>query len=137
MHRTRYRRKSIDRVPASRLEPTSRLAIATMAWHKDQVWVHFGTERRRPMPVLMTAVIPGATKELIEGMEPLLEQLRRAKGFRVHTNGPVSEGWRVVEVWDSQEDFEAWFEAFVKPAFADGGPMPSITIDPLNQFETV
>ena len=89
------------------------------------------------MAVLMTAHIPGATREMIDAMQPLLEQLRKAKGFRVHTNGPVADGWRVIEVWDSREDFEAWFEASVKPAFAEGGPMPSITFDPLNEVATV
>jgi hypothetical protein len=38
----------------------------------------------------------------------------------------------VTEVWDSRADFEAWFDASVKPQFA-GGPMPSITVDELNE----
>jgi len=85
------------------------------------------------MAVLMTAQIPGATQEMIDGMSPLLELLPSQKGFVVHANGPVSGGWRVTEVWDTQGDFEAWFEAHVKPAFAEGGPMPSITFDELSQ----
>ena len=89
------------------------------------------------MAVLMTAHIPGATKEMIDEMRPLLEAIRRAKGFIVHTNGPVADGWRVIEVWDSQADFEAWFETSVKPAFAEGGPMPSISFDPVNDVVTV
>jgi quinol monooxygenase YgiN len=89
------------------------------------------------MAVLMTGHIPGATKEMIDGMRPLLESIRSAKGFIVHANGPVPGGWRVVEVWDSQADFETWFETSVKPAFPEGGPMPSITFDPLNEVVTV
>jgi hypothetical protein len=88
------------------------------------------------MAVLMTAYIPGGTKEMIDGMQPLLEPIRSAKGFVVHANGPVSDGWRVTEVWDSQADFEAWFEANVKPAFPEGAPMPSITFDQLNEVVT-
>jgi hypothetical protein len=42
----------------------------------------------------------------------------------------------VIEAWDSQADFEKWFEASVKPAFPVGGPMPSITIDQLNDVVT-
>jgi heme-degrading monooxygenase HmoA len=84
------------------------------------------------MAVLMTALIPGATQEMIDGMEPLLGAIRGQKGFVIHTNGPVPDGWRVVEVWDSQADFEAWFEGNVKPAFPEGGPMPLITFDALN-----
>ena len=81
------------------------------------------------MAVLMTAHIPGATKEMIDGMRPVLERIRSAKGFVVHANAPVPDGWRVTEVWDSQADFEVWFETNVKPAFPEGAPMPSITFD--------
>jgi len=88
------------------------------------------------MAVLMTAHIPGATKEMMDGMQPLLEPLRSAKGFVVHANGPAPDGWRVTEVWDSQADFEAWFESNVKPAFPEGSPMPSITFDQLNEVVT-
>jgi hypothetical protein len=56
------------------------------------------------MAVLMTALLPGATQEMIDGMAPVLDSLPGQKGFVVHTNGPVPDGWRVVEVWDSQAD---------------------------------
>ena len=88
------------------------------------------------MAVLMTAHIPGGTKEMMDGMRPLLEPLRGAKGFVIHANGPANGGWRVTEVWDSQADFEAWFEANVKPAFPADGPMPSISFDELNEVVT-
>jgi quinol monooxygenase YgiN len=89
--------------------------------------------RRATMAVLMTARIPGATQEMLDGMSPILEKIRSEKGFVVHANGPVPGGWRVTEVWDSQADFERWFEGNVKPAFPEGGPMPSITFDELNE----
>jgi hypothetical protein len=92
--------------------------------------------RRARMSVLMTAHIPGGTQEMIDGMQPLLDPMRNTQGFVVHTNGPVQGGWRVVEVWDSEGDFKAWFEANVKPAFPEGAPQPSITIDELNQVVT-
>jgi quinol monooxygenase YgiN len=88
------------------------------------------------MAVLMTAHIPGATKEMIDGLRPLLDPIRTAKGFVVHTNGPQPGGWRVIEVWDSQAEFETWFEGNVKPAFPEGGPMPSISFDELNDVVT-
>ena len=88
------------------------------------------------MAVLMTAQIPGATKEMIDGLRPILDAIRSAKGFIIHTNGPVPGGWRVTEVWESQADFEAWFEASVKPAFPEGGSMPSIAFDELNEVLT-
>ena len=88
------------------------------------------------MAVLMTAQLPGATQEMIDGMRPVLDKIGGQKGFVIHTNGAVPDGWRVVEVWDSQADFEAWTEANVKPAFPEGGPMPSITFDELNEVVT-
>jgi hypothetical protein len=36
-------------------------------------------------------------------------------------------------MWDTQADFEAWFETAVKPAFPEGAAMPSITFDELNE----
>jgi quinol monooxygenase YgiN len=88
------------------------------------------------MAVLMTAHLPGATQEMIDGMRPLLDEIPRQKGFVIHTNGPAPDGWRVVEVWESQADFEAWFEAYVKPEFPEGGPMPVITFNDLNDVVT-
>ena len=86
------------------------------------------------MAVLMTAQLPGGTKEMIDGMfAQLAEPQRNAQGFVLHANGRVAGGWRVTEVWDSQSDFEAWFESYVKPAFPEGAPMPSITFDELNE----
>src|SRR4029450_2376331 len=103
------------------------------------------------MAVLMTAHIPGATKEMIDGLRPLLGPIRTAKGFVVHTNGPVPGGgagtgrggagaaagaWgasRATARGHSRADFEAWFASSVKPTFAEGAPMPSITFDELNE----
>jgi len=80
--------------------------------------------RRDEIGVLMTAQIPGATKAMIDDLRPVLDAAWHAKGFVISTNGPVPGGSRVVDVWESQADLEAWFEASVKPAFSDGGPMP-------------
>lgn len=88
------------------------------------------------MAVLMTAYIPGGTQEMIDGMRPLLDPIRTTKGFMIHANGPVSGGWRVTEVWDSQASFESWFESNVKPAFPAGGPLPEITFHELNEVVT-
>jgi quinol monooxygenase YgiN len=89
------------------------------------------------MAVLMTAQLPGGTKEMIDGMTSQLgEPMRNAHGFILHTNGPAPGGWRVTEVWNSQADFETWFEAHVKPAFPEGAPAPSITFDDLNKVIT-
>jgi quinol monooxygenase YgiN len=89
------------------------------------------------MAVLMTAEIPGGTQEMVDALNSQLDgPMRNAKGFTLHTNGPTPDGWRVTEVWDSQADFEAWFEGYVKPAFPEGAPQPSITFDQLHHVVT-
>ena len=69
------------------------------------------------MPVLMIAEVPNLTEEIYAGMIPQLSPLMRAAdGFISHTGGPnPSGGWRVVEVWESEDDGRKWFEENVKP----------------------
>jgi hypothetical protein len=60
------------------------------------------------MAVLMTAELDGGTLEMMDGMNSALDgPLKSAQGFVVHTNGPMPGGWRVTEVWDSEDDFNA------------------------------
>jgi hypothetical protein len=73
------------------------------------------------MAILMTAEVPGMTQEMVDGMAAALkDQMKAHPGFVVHTNGPVDGGWRVVEVWDSEELFTAWYEGSVKPNLPEG-----------------
>ncbi len=42
--------------------------------------------------------------------------LKAAKGFISHAGGPnPAGGWPVVEVWESEEESQAWFEEIVEP----------------------
>ena len=69
------------------------------------------------MPVLMIGEVPNMTAEIYGGMVGQLMPLMRAsKGFISHAGGPSpTGGWRVVEVWESEEDGQNWFEENVKP----------------------
>jgi hypothetical protein len=51
------------------------------------------------------------------------------KGIVSHVAGKTSEGMCVVDVWDSQHDFDAFMQSRLKPAFdAVGGlPQPRVT----------
>ena len=88
------------------------------------------------MAVLMTARMPGGTQEMIDQLQPLLEPMRTTKGFRVHTNGAVADGWQVTEIWDSEQEFQTWFEANVKPNFPPDAPPPEVSFIELNEFIT-
>ncbi len=74
------------------------------------------------MSVLMIAEVSNMTEEIYGGMIPQLSpQLQKAPGFVSHAGGPSpSGGWRVVEIWDSEAQAEAWFENNVKPNLPPG-----------------
>ena len=69
------------------------------------------------MPVLMIGDVPNMTEELYAGMiAQMMPLLRAHKGFISHVGGPnPTGGWRVIEVWETQEDGDDWFNQTVKP----------------------
>ncbi len=69
------------------------------------------------MPVLMIAEVPNLTEEIYAGMVGQMRPLMLAfPGFLSHSGGPnPTGGWRVVEVWESEEDGKKWFDENVKP----------------------
>jgi hypothetical protein len=50
-------------------------------------------------------------------LEPLL---RQAKGFTAHGAGPSGDGWRVVEMWESQQDATQFFARYIQPSLPEG-----------------
>ena len=79
------------------------------------------------MPVLNTTVIPGlnaaAYDQIIAHLGPALQA---APGFRSHLAYADAPGWTVVEVWDSEAEFNAFFDVNVKPNLPPG-TTPTIT----------
>jgi hypothetical protein len=68
------------------------------------------------MAVLITAVVPGQTQEgYDEAMKILRPLLNEAEGFIAHGAGMSPEGWRVFEVWESQEQATAFFAKHIHP----------------------
>lgn len=74
------------------------------------------------MAVLMIGDVPNLTEEVYAGMIGQMEPLMRAaKGFVSHAGGPNPDGgWRVVEVWETEEDGVAWFDGNVKANLPPG-----------------
>ncbi|MGH3691330.1 MAG: antibiotic biosynthesis monooxygenase family protein [Microbacterium sp.] len=69
------------------------------------------------MAVLMIGEVPNLTEEiyagLVEQMKPLMQA---SNGFIAHSGGPnPSGGWRVVEMWETEEDGQNWFDNNVRP----------------------
>jgi hypothetical protein len=83
------------------------------------------------MAVLMTAEVPGMTQEAYEEMLELDPVLRSSPGFVCHAGGSTAGGWRITEVWKSREDFERFFEEYVKPNLPPGIE-PTVTFQDLH-----
>jgi heme-degrading monooxygenase HmoA len=79
------------------------------------------------MPFIMFAEVAGADASFIEGMKAagLVEELVKAAGFVSHISGAASTGYRVIEVWESRDDHQAWYDAHVAPNLPPGTePVP-------------
>ena len=74
------------------------------------------------MAVEMRAEIRGMTRQQYEQVvAQVQDQLRQAPGFVMHAAGPLEagyvaeEGYRVVEIWNSREECERFFQQTVAP----------------------
>jgi hypothetical protein len=84
------------------------------------------------MPVMMISDVAGQTPLGYEMMLRLVaEDLARAPGFLIHAAHPAPEGWRIVEVWESQSDAAAFFSARIAPNLPPG-IRPKLRFEPLH-----
>jgi hypothetical protein len=69
------------------------------------------------MAVLMIGEVPNLTEEIYAAMVGQLKPVMQGSdGFIAHTGGPnPAGGWRVVEIWESEELAQKWFDDNVKP----------------------
>jgi heme-degrading monooxygenase HmoA len=69
------------------------------------------------MAVLMIGEVPNLTEEAYAAMAPqMMPLMREHKGFIAHSGGPHPDGgWRVIEMWETEEDGQTWFDNNVKP----------------------
>ncbi|WP_165778338.1 hypothetical protein [Mesorhizobium wenxiniae] len=51
----------------------------------------------------------------------------------MHVSHPVAAGWRIVEVWNSQEDATRFFAAHIAPNLPDG-IRPKLFFQPLHSL---
>jgi hypothetical protein len=67
--------------------------------------------------VIVIHDVPGATHEMMEDARQadLIDKLKAAPGFKGHWSGPTDSGYRVIERWESPDDWRAWYKAMVKP----------------------
>jgi heme-degrading monooxygenase HmoA len=68
------------------------------------------------MVVLTKSHVTGLTREQYEELAAVLtEKLKAAPGFIAHYAWEQEGGMNVVEIWDSDEQHDAWFDNNVRP----------------------
>jgi quinol monooxygenase YgiN len=65
------------------------------------------------MALAMLAEIPGLTREQYEAVVQKVNEKRSPPGALFHAGGPVDGGYRVVEVWESREAADAFYNSDV------------------------
>lgn len=91
------------------------------------------------MAVLMRTELPSMTVEQFNAtFAPLLDQLKSFPGFIMNANGPTADGFRVTEVWESQEAHERWVREVIAPAARGVGieSLPPSRYEKLNGYIT-
>lgn len=68
------------------------------------------------MAVLVKNKVTGLTREQYEGIAAVLvDKLKATPGFIAHYAWEKEDGMTVVEVWESAEQHDAWFDNNVRP----------------------
>lgn len=88
------------------------------------------------MAVAVTIDIPGGTEQQYDQITAtLFPDGKLPDGWLVHLAGPTADGWRVVNVVPSQEQFEAFARDQLLPAAQQAGdPPPQITFSPVHRL---
>jgi hypothetical protein len=88
------------------------------------------------MAVAMMVDNPQGSQEIYERLRDLIG-LERPAGGIFHLAGPSPNGgWRVIEVWESEEDAKRFFEERVMPAAEAVGaaPPPAPQLWPVHRY---
>jgi hypothetical protein len=93
------------------------------------------------MAVVIVNEIEGGDQEFYEQVNPkVMPGGNLPDGCQVHIAGPVDNGWRVITVWDSDQQFEQFRNEKLIPAIREiGGEdriAPSIKAGPVHKLIT-
>lgn len=94
------------------------------------------------MPVLMVHESPGVTREQYEQVGARLTDGRGLNslsdwpvdGILSHAAGPTDDGWRVIDVWESEEAFQRFGEV-IGPILQDVGFPGEPKVSELHNFQ--
>jgi hypothetical protein len=91
------------------------------------------------MSVVVISVAPGVGAEQDAAMVAGLDlESDPPAGGRLRIAGPTDAGWRIISVWDSEEDFDAFVRARLTPAFERAGrPTPEFEVTSIESMITL
>jgi hypothetical protein len=73
------------------------------------------------MPTAVLMEIPGVTQEQYDRAMEALELDGMPEGGILHIAAPMEGGWRVLDVWESQEQFERFYQDKLAAALTKAG----------------
>ncbi|RWC30998.1 MAG: hypothetical protein EOS70_20880 [Mesorhizobium sp.] len=86
------------------------------------------------MSLMMISEVGGQSPQGYDGMLALVgDALRQVPGFIMHMSHPVAAGWRIVEVWNSEEEAPRFFAAHIARNLPDG-IRPKLSFQPLHSL---
>lgn len=70
--------------------------------------------------------LPGCDREQYEATAAHLNLPQPPAGILYHSCGPIATGWRIVDVWQSRDDWDRFLDEHFLPAWrAAGGREPA------------
>ena len=86
------------------------------------------------MAVLVRHRADGLTQELYDQVAPpLIESAKKAPGFILHVTYEDGNGFCVSEIWETQEQHDAWFNENVVPNLPIAISQESIALHSIHQ----
>jgi hypothetical protein len=80
------------------------------------------------MAIVVVAEFEGGDQEFYEEVSgKALPGGQLAEGAQVHISGPIEGGWRVITVWDSEEQFERFRDEKLTPILRETGWADRVT----------
>ena len=74
------------------------------------------------MAVVIVNQIEGGSQELYDQVNPkVMEGGHLPEGCQLHIAGPYENGWRVITVWESDEQFQQFRDEKLLPALREVG----------------
>ena len=93
------------------------------------------------MAVVIVNEIEGGSQEMYDSVNPkVMEGGKLPDGCQLHIAGPYDKGWRVITVWDSEDQFQQFREEKLVPALKEAGEgdriAPNISAEPVHNLIT-